>query len=106
MKKSRIKPMSAKKQSQMEEETRLKQVVYLMGKGMCELCGRRVIADRGHEIVFRSRGGSPLDPLNVIQLCSKCHNKEHNLSDDPPDSPEYLLGFIKAKRIKQGFQEE
>ena len=32
-----------------------------------------------HEIVPRSRGGSPYDPSNAVLLCASCHAKAHDL---------------------------
>ena len=107
MKKSRLNPISKKKRTELTQEARIKMIIYNLGNGLCELCGRHKISDRGHEIVFRSHGGSSLDPFNVIQLCVRCHKKEHNLlKDEKADSADYLLSFIKAKRKLQGFKED
>lgn len=106
MEKSRINPISDKRKAQLPEEARVKLVIYSLGNYLCELCQARVISDRGHEIISRARGGSPIDPFNIIQLCQICHDKQHNkLRDTPPDNVDYLLGLIKKKRLKQGFKE-
>jgi len=77
-----------------------------MGDGLCELCHREPISDRGHEIVFRSSGGSPLNPFNIIQLCQHCHDKQHHLiRDEPSDDIEYLQNTVRDIRLSQGYNE-
>ena len=34
-----------------------------------------------HEIVPRSRGGSPYDPSNAVLLCARCHEQAHSHPD-------------------------
>jgi len=102
-----INKFSRKRKAIMPEEARVKSLIYSLGNGMCELCGKEKISDRGHEIVFRSQGGGPTNPFNIIMLCQRCHDFQHGkIRGFPPHSKEYLLGFIKSKRELQGFKEE
>ena len=34
-----------------------------------------------HEVIPRSRGGSPYDPANCLLLCAKCHDQAHSHPD-------------------------
>jgi len=63
---------------------------YLMQRsgGLCEGTlpnGQRCGSPGGwrglhqHEIIFRSQGGDPNDPDNVLLLCGKCHAQKHGL---------------------------
>lgn len=52
--------------------------VVMRDGGRCRVC-REYVGDYGHahEIVYRSRGGDPCDPENVILLCARHHRLEH-----------------------------
>jgi len=98
-----MKQISDKRKAQMADELLIKEQIYRLGNGKCELCQNEPISDRGHEIIFRSQGGSPTDAYNIIQLCTKCHNREHGLDKEPPHDKEWLLACVKEIRDKQGF---
>lgn len=36
---------------------------------------KRMPSQDVHEIIRRSQGGSIIDPLNVLAVCRKCHNR-------------------------------
>ena len=100
-----MKRISDKRRAVIPKENRIKLFIYSMGNGLCELCKVKRIADKGHEIIFRSQGGSPVDSFNIIQLCNHCHDKQHNkIKDEPPDSKERLLGMVREIRLGQGFK--
>ena len=101
---SKIKPISKKRLLEMPIEIDIKRQIYELGNGLCELCQKERISDRGHEIIFRSRGGSPIDPFNIIQLGYICHAGEHgNILGYKPHAKEELLRIVYDIRTKQGF---
>lgn len=63
--------------------------VWQRAQGRCEQCGVVVYRPRSgvvwtryghvHEVLFRSRGGSPIDMENVVLLCVPCHQQAHGL---------------------------
>ena len=83
MKRSRLKPVSEKMRQQLVEERKFKQELLVRCKGKCEICFK--LPDwRGlskHEIIKRSHGGNPLDPLNCLLLCGKCHSAEGGIKE-------------------------
>ncbi len=83
-------------------ENDIKRQIYELGNGLCELCQKECISDRGHEIIYRSRGGSSVDPFNIIQLCLRCHQKAHNNQLRKED----LLALVEKIRTGQGFCHE
>lgn len=83
MKRSRINPISKKKAAEKRIEADLRAKLLEEHGGKCMECGRAptefpFCLDK-HEIVFRSHGGSPIDPTNCLMLCRKCHNKRHGV---------------------------
>jgi 5-methylcytosine-specific restriction endonuclease McrA len=83
MKKSRINPISKKKQIEKGIEAELRAKLLAEHGGACMECGKwpTVFPFRldKHEIVFRSQGGSPIDYNNCVMLCRKCHNRRHGI---------------------------
>lgn len=45
----------------------------------CRACREAVSIDGAHvhELLYRSRGGSALDPTNCVSLCPRCHELVH-----------------------------
>jgi hypothetical protein len=105
MKSTRLKPVSAKRSGQIAEENAIKWRLFCLTDRNCELCGIEKIADRGHEILFRSHAGSPVDPFNIILLGAVCRAIVHGLvrAIKAPE-PQDLLAFIEPRRVKQGFK--
>jgi 5-methylcytosine-specific restriction endonuclease McrA len=99
--------VSKKRQMQIPIEMDIKRQIYELGNGLCELCYKERISDRGHEIIYRSHGGDPTDPFNIIQLCYRCHAGEHgNINGYKPHTKEELLKIVEAIRLRQGFIKE
>lgn len=51
-----------------------------LGFAICEVGWDRRCTGRaqdGHEIILRSRGGSPIDRKNVLLTCRYCHEQIH-----------------------------
>lgn len=82
--------VKARRQAEDRERRRVcLDAVWTRHGGRCGRCGRPVKrADdpsvrhefeigHGHEIVPRSLGGSPYDPLNVELLCAADHDRAH-----------------------------
>ena len=106
MKQTPIRRVSDKRAAQMVVEDEIKRRIYDLGNGLCEYCQSQPIADRGHEIKFRGRGGSCVDPFNIIQLCRLHHDRQHNkIKRLPPIPVDVLAGIVKEIRLKQGFKE-
>lgn len=81
--KKHINQMSSGKYKQTKEEQKLKQELLERCKGLCECC-HRPPDFRGlskHEIIFRSKGGNPLDKDNVLMLCGRCHSGKHGIKE-------------------------
>lgn len=81
--KKHINQMSSGKYAQTKAEQKLKQELLIRCKGLCEVCHKPptkfpFTLDK-HEIIFRSKGGNPLDPNNCIMVCRDCHNDKHHL---------------------------
>lgn len=101
-----MKPISKKRAALMPLEDEIKRRIYDLGNGLCEYCQKYPIADRGHEIVFRSQGGSCVDPFNIIQLCRACHDIQHRkIRGVPPVPVDELLAIVREIRLKQEFKE-
>ena len=83
MKHTPLKKVSNKMAKQKRQERQLKTQLFERCKGLCEDCGQppdfRGLSK--HEIVYRSRGGNPLDPDNCKMLCGTCHSKRHGLNE-------------------------
>lgn len=81
MKKSRINPISKKKQAQLKIEAELRGKLLAEHGNICMECGNPPLMFpfrlEKHEIVFRSRGGDPTDPKNCLMLCPQCHRNIH-----------------------------
>ena len=94
MKRSRIPPLSPKREQQLKDEIpirralceRAKGVFITDGKvsrcigGICEICKRPPdwLGLHPHEKVFRSRGGK-LSLENSIMVCDSCGKREHGI---------------------------
>lgn len=79
-----LKRISIKKQAQLRQEGTLKKQLLVRCGGRCEYCGQYpgwpYVLDK-HEIIPRSLGGDPLDPLNCKMACRQCHiaEQEHRI---------------------------
>ena len=100
MRRTPIKRVSEKRRKIIPIEGNVKYQIYLMGNGLCEWCQKEPISDRGHEIKFRSHGGSPTDVWNIIQLCRGCHDaaQAREISENT------LRHFIIPIRVDQGWE--
>ncbi|GAG55627.1 unnamed protein product [marine sediment metagenome] len=79
MKRTRIKPISAKEKARRKKWNEL--VLYLIqyrARGKCESCKKSpdFRGLQGHHIIKRSQGGED-EETNAIVLCGKCHAKAH-----------------------------
>jgi len=82
VKRTRIKPLSNKRQKQMMVERELTRKLFIKQKGLCAECHKPLgWGSSKHEIKFRSRGGDPTDEENCQLLCLKCHNKAHGIKE-------------------------
>jgi hypothetical protein len=85
MKRTPIKCVSKKMARQKVKERELSQKLLEKCGGYCMRCGR--LPDwRGlskHELIFRSRGGNPLDENNTILICAACHAELHGIHEIP-----------------------
>lgn len=90
MKRASIKRISKKKQRELYHE-RLLELELLNNCGfICEYCLRANVMLKKHEIIFRSKGGSPVDKSNCIMLCIVCHQKAHRRG-----------GYISAEELQE-----
>ena len=72
MKRSRLRPVSAKTRTQRWPALKaMREAVLRRAKGKCEVCGRPGRLDC-HHIVKRSQRGADT-PDNVAALCRRCH---------------------------------
>lgn len=81
MKRSPLRKISKKKAQQNRIEAELRAKLLEEHSNLCQECGSQPDW-RGlskHELVFRSRGGSPIDPENCIMVCGRCHSKLHGI---------------------------
>jgi predicted HNH restriction endonuclease len=81
MKKSRINPISKKKQIEKGIEAELRAKLLAEHGNVCMECGKSPFEFpfrlEKHEIKFRSQGGDPTDPSNCLMLCQRCHQDIH-----------------------------
>lgn len=83
MKRTRLKPRSAKRVEQDERRRDVLMIVHVRDGFRCQAekvwpevtCGGRL---DGHEPLPRSRGGDPLDPDQVISICRQHHDCIHS----------------------------
>lgn len=82
MKRTRINPISDKRRQQILQEKALAYQLFGKQHGLCGECGKSLDWRAAkHEIVFRSRGGSPIDEENCVLLCGVCHSKAHGIEE-------------------------
>lgn len=75
---ARLRPMSKRKRAQMPLRKTTRQQVIERDRGRCRCCADPCgEAGHVHEIVFRSRGGSPVELANCVLLCARCHARVH-----------------------------
>ena len=65
-----VKPVSAKRAKEQRQRTRMLTEVYGTNPP-CARCGGP--ADDAHELLSRARGGSIIDPTNIVPLCRADH---------------------------------
>lgn len=78
-----VNPISEKKRKQIQEEIKVRKLLWERCGGLCEHCG--MVPDwRGlhpHEKIFRSHGGK-MTLLNSEMWCGRCHSVDgHNLRE-------------------------
>ena len=56
--------------------------------GVCEKCKKHFQKLHIHHIIPISKGGDN-EQNNLIQLCSSCHMKTHNIKEDNPKKKSY-----------------
>ena len=97
MRRSRISPLSKKREQQLKDELPIRRALCSRAGGMfvtdgkvsrcigglCELCKQpgNWLGLHPHEKVFRSRLGK-LSLENSVMVCDRCHKKEHLLIRD------------------------
>lgn len=76
MKRSRIKPVSAKRRSQAGARRKTIELVMERDKYACQakLSGCSMHATDVHELKTRARGGSIIELSNCVALCRGCHS--------------------------------
>jgi hypothetical protein len=76
MKRSRIRPVSAKRGKLAKARQKTREAVLERDKFVCQaqVPGCSLHATDVHEIKTRARGGSITDPDNCIALCRSCHS--------------------------------
>lgn len=92
----RPKAVSAKRAEENEERRDVRMLVSARSGGWCEAC--RLIGKEGHtrpasdlhEILTRARGGSIVDPKNLLHVCRPCHDW---ITDHPREAAE--LGLVR-----------
>jgi hypothetical protein len=90
MKRSKINPVSKKRQDLNKIRSKFREEI-LMNRMMCEarISGCSRIPTDVHEIKTRARGGSIIDADNVLALCRPCHRF---ITDNPAFAAEH--GFV------------
>lgn len=82
MKRNRLRPISRKRQTELNNERIIRQQLAERANGHCEQCGR--LPDwRGlspHEVTFRSHGGK-MSLENSVMLCGHCHSAVHLIKE-------------------------
>jgi 5-methylcytosine-specific restriction endonuclease McrA len=78
MKRSRINPISKKKQIEKGIEAELRAKLLEEHGQKCMECGRHNVGLSLHHIIFKSRGGKS-EINNVEQLCQTCHSRKHGI---------------------------
>jgi len=80
MKRTKLKPMSIRRQHQIEAEKPIRELLVERANGKCEKCGNPPdwTGLHPHEKIFRSRGGK-LTLWNSIMLCGDCHDEKHGI---------------------------
>ena len=76
MRRTRINPVSKKRQKQNKERDFIRKVLFRERGAYCEAIIPAVcsyVATDLHEILTRARGGSITDPENILLLCRECH---------------------------------
>lgn len=79
MRRTRLKPMSAKKRQSATQYRKVRRWVQDRSNGLCEAQTAGVCTGRGehaHHILRRSQGG-PDEPGNLLWLCAPCHEHAH-----------------------------
>lgn len=92
MRRSRIKPVSAKKRAQGKDRRRCIEAVRERSKGFCEAGCSPACSKYGehvHERLRRAQGGSITDADNCLHVCSACHRYIH---ERPAEA--YALGLL------------
>lgn len=77
---TRMKQRSAKKRARDEVRARVLLDLLLERGNACEALVEdecRHVANDGHEILTRGRGGDPTDPANILLVCRQCHDWIH-----------------------------
>lgn len=80
MKRTPIRHVSAKRARENRKRTEVLRTLYgTPCAARLDVCTGR--AEQGHEVLSRARGGSIVDPANIIGVCQACHRHitEHPL---------------------------
>lgn len=76
MRRSRLNPTSKKRNQQNRERDFVRKVIMKERGALCEAMIPATCTYVGtdlHEILTRARGGSIIDPDNILLLCRECH---------------------------------
>ncbi len=101
MKQTQIKSVSKKRAAGKRLEVKLTQRLLDHTGGICEICDKPpgYFGLAKHEILFRSRGGDPNDPLNTLLLCGDCHNHTQYPKTGTPISTEAQIEIARERGI-------
>lgn len=71
------------------------QYIFARDNGICQNCGKA--GEHSHHVVYRSLGGKNC-ANNMILLCFRCHDQEHNIRQTR--TVDYYLNRVKLNEEK------
>lgn len=78
-----------------QEYDEISEVLYFYiierDNNLCQICG--AAGQEIHHIIFRSKGGKHI-PNELVLTCIKCHNRQHNLTEEDPILEARLLEIV------------
>lgn len=101
MRKTRINPVSKKRQERLDEYYPLRDKLISLANGVSELSGKRGLLEPHH--VDGREGGLLLDPFNILLVLPVEHRAIQEYRSSYGYSKEYLLWLVKSIRSRQGF---
>lgn len=73
LRRSPLRLVSKRRQVENRERSKLLKRMAIDGRPLCVVPGPTHYADDGHEVLFRSRGGSITDEKNIVPICRPHH---------------------------------